>query len=83
MVQQPRMSEPRYSCIVPVDSLTGHPDEEVMAFGVSAEEAQNQAEQLLRTQYGCSSAVVLSLMQQARLEPLAQWCSPHSAYPPA
>lgn len=82
MVQQPRTSEPRYSCIVPVNSLTGHPDEEVMAFGVSAEAARNQAEQLLRTQYGCSPESVLTLMQQARLEPLAQWCSP-SSHPPA
>lgn len=30
MVQQPRQEEPLYGCVVPIDSVTGRQDEEIM-----------------------------------------------------
>lgn len=76
MVQQPRREKPLYSCVIPIDSVTGNQDEEIMTFGVSAYEAKNKAEQLLADDYGCNNLEVLKLIQQARIEPLAHWCSP-------
>jgi len=76
MVQQIRQNEPQYICIVPVDSITSNRDEEIITFGVSANEAKNQAEQLLASTYGCNQSQVSELIQQARVEPIAQWCAP-------
>ncbi len=76
MVQQIRQNEPQYICVIPVDSITGNQDEEIITFGVSVNEAKNQGEQLLASTYGCNQSQVLELMQQARVEPIAQWCAP-------
>lgn len=77
MVQQPRREEPLYSCVIPVDSVTGHQDEEVVTFGVSAEDAKSQAEQLLASDYGCSDQEIRQLLGQARVDPISPWCSPN------
>lgn len=76
MVQQPRQDEPVYSCVIPVDSLTGYTDEEVIVFGTSIEDAKHQAEQLLISQYGCNSNQITKLMLFAKIELLTSWCSP-------
>lgn len=76
MVQQIRQNEPQYICIIPIERITGNQDEEVMTFGVSASEAKKQGEQLLVSTYNCHRSQVLELMQQARIEPIAQWCAP-------
>ncbi|WP_413162664.1 hypothetical protein ACL6C3_26580 [Capilliphycus salinus ALCB114379] len=76
MVQQPRNDQPLYSCVVPVDTVTGHADEEVIVFGTSIEDAKHQAEQLLIAQYECNSHQIEQLMQLAKIELLASWCSP-------
>ncbi|MDZ8055566.1 MAG: hypothetical protein RMX68_011865 [Aulosira sp. ZfuVER01] len=76
MVQQIRSNQPQYICIIPIESLTSNRDEEIMTFGVSADETKNQAEQLLVSTYGCNQAQVEELMQQAKIELIAQWCAP-------
>ncbi|MEB3279865.1 MAG: hypothetical protein VKK42_13205 [Lyngbya sp.] len=76
MVQQPRNEQPLYSCVIPVDSVTGYSDEEVIVFGTSIEDAKQQAEQLLIDQYECNSDQIEQLMQLAKIELLASWCSP-------
>ncbi|MGK7872203.1 MAG: hypothetical protein AB4426_02450 [Xenococcaceae cyanobacterium] len=79
MVQQPRREEPLYSCVVSIESVTGHQDEEMIAFGMSAEEAKSKAEQLLAGNYGCHHDDIRQLMQQARIEPLSPWCVPSNS----
>ena len=76
MVQQPQRDQPLYSCVISVDSVTGHADEEVIVFGTSIEDAKDQAEQLLIDQYGCNENQIEQLMQFAKIELLASWCSP-------
>ncbi|BAY25098.1 hypothetical protein NIES2100_48990 [Calothrix sp. NIES-2100] len=76
MVQQIRSNQPHYVCMIPIESLTGHQEEEIMTFGVSADEAKKQAEQLLTSTYGCNQSQVQKLMQQAKIELIAQWCTP-------
>ncbi|MEH2274098.1 MAG: hypothetical protein V7K40_04635 [Nostoc sp.] len=76
MVQQIRHNEPQYICIIPVERITANQDEEIIALGVSADEAKKQGEKLLASTYGCNQSQVLELMQQARIEPIAQWCAP-------
>ncbi|MEH1835274.1 MAG: hypothetical protein V7L29_25290 [Nostoc sp.] len=76
MVQQIRHNEPQYICIIPVERITANQDEEIIAFGVSADKAKKQGEELLASTYGCNQSQVLELMQQARIEPIAQWCAP-------
>lgn len=76
MVQEIRQNEPQYLCIIPVDKITGNQDEEIMSFGASADEAKNQGEELLASTYGCNQSQVQKLMQQARIETIAQWCAP-------
>lgn len=71
-----QLREPQYICVIPVDGITGNLDEEIITFGVSGDEAKNKAEQLLADKYGCNEAEVFQLIQQARVEPLSQWCSP-------
>jgi hypothetical protein len=78
MVQQIRQGEPQYICVIPVESITGNQQEELMAFGVSADEAKHQAEELLANNYGCKSSQVVELMRSARIEPIGQWCSVNS-----
>ncbi|MBL1198803.1 MAG: hypothetical protein FWK04_06890 [Nostoc sp. GBBB01] len=76
MVQEIRQNEPQYICIIPVDKITANQDEEIMSFGISADEAKNQGEKLLASTYGCNQSQVWELMQQARIETIAQWCAP-------
>lgn len=76
MVQQIRHNEPQYICIISVERITTNQDEEIITFGVSADEAKKQGEELLASTYGCNQSQVLELMQQARIEPIAQWCAP-------
>lgn len=78
MVQQLRTDEPKYTCVVPVESLTGCADEEIVTFGASALEAKNQAEELLAKNYGCGEDAIAKLLAQAKIEPIAQWCSPEN-----
>ena len=54
MVQEPRRDKPLYSCIVPVDSITGNQEEELTTFATSASAALSQAEQMLADNYGCN-----------------------------
>ncbi|MGA7933771.1 MAG: hypothetical protein WCA35_09510 [Kovacikia sp.] len=61
--------------MVPVSSITGNRDEEMVTFGETPEVARNHAEQLLISSYGCTSAEVLNLLQQAQIQSLGQWCS--------
>lgn len=75
-MQQIRHNEPQYICIIPVERITANQDEEIIALGVSADEAKKQGEKLLASTYGCNQSQVLELMQQARIEPIAQWCAP-------
>jgi hypothetical protein len=74
MVQEPRRDEPLYSCIVPVESVTGNQEEELIAFGTSASAASSQAEQMLADNYGCNNEQIKKLMQLARIEYLSPWC---------
>lgn len=76
MVQQLRPEEPHYSCVIPVDSVTGNQDEEIVTFGVSAGDARDKAEQLLADNYRCNDSVIRQLLQQAKIEPLSHWCFP-------
>ncbi len=75
MVQQPRQEKPLYSCVISIERVTGHPDEELMTFAASAEGAKHQAEQLLVNDYGCNQEVIQQLMQQATVELISPWCS--------
>jgi hypothetical protein len=75
MVQQLREDKPLYSCVIPIESVTGRPDEELMSFGASAEEVKHQAEQLLANDYGCNEDAIRQLMQQATVKLLSAWCS--------
>jgi hypothetical protein len=75
MVQQIRQNEPQYICVIPVERITANQDEEIMTFGVSAEDAKKQGEELLTSTYSCNKSQVLELIQQARIEPIAQWCA--------
>ncbi|MDM9379377.1 hypothetical protein QUB80_01475 [Chlorogloeopsis sp. ULAP01] len=76
MIQEIRSNEPQYICVVKVDSLTNNEDEEIMAFGVSEDDAKNQAQQLLARNYECNESQILELIQEARIEPIGQWCAP-------
>ena len=75
MVQQIRHNEPQYICIIPVERITANQDEEIMTFGASADDAKKQGEELLASTYGCNQSQVLELIQQARIELIAQWCA--------
>jgi len=76
VVQQIRHNEPQYICIILVERITANQDEEIITFGISADEAKKQGEELLVSTYGCNQSQVLELMQQARIEQIAQWCAP-------
>ena len=75
MVQEPRRDEPLYSCIVPVDSITGNQEEELIALAKSASLALRQAEQMLADKYGCNVDQIKKLMESSRIEYLSPWCS--------
>lgn len=75
MVQEPRRDEPLYSCIVPVDSITGNQEEELIALAKEADLALRQAEQMLADKYGCNVDQIKKLMESARIEYLSPWCS--------
>jgi hypothetical protein len=76
MVQQIRFNQPEYVCMLPIESLTGNQEEEIMTFGASADEAKNEAEKFLASTYGCNQLQVQKLMQQAKIELIAPWCTP-------
>lgn len=76
MAQQIRSNQPQYICIIPVERITGNQEEEIMTFGISADEAKNQAEEFLASTYGCNLSQIQELMQQSRIEQIAQWCAP-------
>jgi hypothetical protein len=76
MVQEIRVNEPQYVCVVAIEKITGNQDEEIMTLGVSADDAKTQAMQLLANNYQCQEAQILELMQQAKIEPIGQWCAP-------
>ncbi|MDJ0714023.1 MAG: hypothetical protein QNJ54_07360 [Prochloraceae cyanobacterium] len=75
MILEPRRNEPLYSCIVPVESITGNQEEELISFGNSASAARNQAEQMLADNYRCNIDGIKKLMELARIEYLSPWCS--------
>ncbi|QIR37817.1 hypothetical protein HCG51_14590 [Tolypothrix sp. PCC 7910] len=79
MVQQIRSNQPQYICIIPVASITGNQEEEMIAFGVSVDEAKRQAEEFLASTYGCNLLQIAELIQQSRIEQIAQWCTPSSS----
>ncbi|MCX7595470.1 MAG: hypothetical protein N2235_17275 [Fischerella sp.] len=76
MVHEIRPNEPQYVCIVPIEKITGNKDEEIMTFGISAHDAINQATQLLADNYKCDRVQISELLQQAKIDPLGQWCVP-------
>jgi hypothetical protein len=67
--------EPLYSCTVLVETLTAHPDEEVVSFGNSPENAREQAQQLLISHYGCPLEKAQQLAVQGTVEALSPWCA--------
>lgn len=76
MVQQIRQNEPQYICVVPVESITGNLDEEIMSFGISVDAAKSEAEKVLASTYGCTLTQIDELMQKASIQPIAQSCAP-------
>ncbi|BAZ69326.1 hypothetical protein NIES4106_40970 [Fischerella sp. NIES-4106] len=79
MVQEIRSNEPQYVCVVAIEKMTGNQDEEIMTLGVSADDAKAQAMQLLADNYQFQEAQIAELMQQAKIEPIGQWCAPKLA----
>ncbi|MCP6762478.1 MAG: hypothetical protein NHB32_27835 [Fischerella sp. CENA71] len=79
MVQEIRSNEPQYVCVIAIEKMTGNQDEEIIALGVSADDAKAQAMQLLVDNYQCQEAQIVELMQQAKIEPIGQWCAPKMA----
>ena len=75
MVQEPRRDEPLYSCIVPVESVTGNQEEELITFATSEWAAHRQAEQMLADNYSFNGEQIKKLMELARIEYLSPWCS--------
>ena len=75
MVLEPRRDEPLYSCIVPVESVTGNQEEELTTFATSESNAHRQAELMLADNYGCNVDQIKKLMELARIEYLSPWCS--------
>lgn len=75
MTQGSRRETPLYSCIVSVESLTGRSGEEVMAFGASPGEAQQNAEDSLRRTYEFDEAQVRELLNQATVKLMNPWCA--------
>ena len=71
MVQQLRQDEPQYSCVIPIERVTGNQDEEIITFGVTALDAKNKAGQLLADKYGCNEDEISMLLGQAQVELLA------------
>ncbi|BAY34787.1 hypothetical protein NIES2107_66940 [Nostoc carneum NIES-2107] len=78
MVQQIRSNQAQYICMIAVESITGNQEEEMMAFGASIDEAKKQAEEFLASTYGCNLSQIAELIQQSRIEQIAQWCTPSS-----
>ncbi len=75
MVQEARINEPIYSCIIPLESLTGNQEEELVTFGSSAQIVMAQAKQMLANNYCCNAAKIQKLLQLSRIEYLSFWCS--------
>lgn len=66
MVQQIRQNEPQFICVVPVESITGNLDEEIMSFGISIDVAKSEAEQLIASTYRCTPIQIVELMSTLR-----------------
>lgn len=64
-----------FSCVVPIESVTGHVDEEAIAFGTSEAEAVAAAVALLVDHYGCSPEQAETLIRDARIDPVSIWCA--------
>lgn len=64
-----------FSCVVPIESVTGHADEEAIAFGTSEAEAVTAAVALLVDHYGCDQEQARVLVREARIEPVSIWCA--------
>ncbi len=64
-----------FSCIIPIESVTGHADEEAIAFGTSEAEAVTAAVALLVDHYGCDQEQAGVLVREARIEPVSIWCA--------
>jgi hypothetical protein len=64
-----------FSCVVPIESVTGHIDEEAIAFGTSEAEAKTAAIALLMDHYGCNQEQAGVLIQEARIESVSIWCA--------
>lgn len=64
-----------FSCVIPIESATGHVDEEAIAFGTSEAEAMTAAVTLLVDRYGCSQEQAEVLVREARIEPVSIWCA--------
>lgn len=64
-----------FSCLVPIESVTGHADEEAIAFGTSEAEAVTAAVALLVDHYGCSPEQAETLLHEACIEPVSIWCA--------
>lgn len=76
MVQQIRSNQPQYVCMIPIESLIGNQEEEIMTFGISTHEVKRKAIQLLASTYGCNSVQVQELIQRAKIELITPWCTP-------
>jgi hypothetical protein len=64
-----------FSCVVPIESVTGHVDEEAIAFGTSEAEAMTAAVALLVDHYGCNQEQAGHLVRGARIEAVSIWCA--------
>jgi hypothetical protein len=64
-----------FSCVVPIQSVTGHIDEEAIAFGTSEAEAMMAAVALLIDHYGCHQEQAERLVRETRVEPVSIWCA--------
>ncbi len=64
-----------FSCIIPIEAVTGHADEEAIAFGTSEAEAVTAAVALLVDHYGCDQEQAGVLVREARIEPVSIWCA--------
>ncbi|MDJ0703272.1 MAG: hypothetical protein QNJ46_08330 [Leptolyngbyaceae cyanobacterium MO_188.B28] len=74
--QNLQREDPLYTCTVPIETLTGRLEEELVAFGASERAAREQAAILLADHYQCSADQIRQLMQQAAVVLVAPWCAP-------
>ena len=75
MVREITREDPLYNCIVSVETVTGIENEEIMAFGISPEEAKSAAEKILKDSYRCDRSQISELIAEATIEIISTWCS--------